>query len=159
MILSNGMFLDDDDQVEKLLFLIKTFPKFNIQITHDSRFYPQKIDYKKAKKLNLNVFKEIASPLIPIGRAKKLLQEKRFEKSIHPKCTNPKLIKFQRPDFNLWDITLKLTLAHKACFPFIDNYGNIYAGETNSCQSIGTIYDDPQKISDNIFKLTCNKCI
>jgi organic radical activating enzyme len=154
ILLSNGMFLDDENQIEKLQIIRKSFPKFMVQITHDNRYYPLKINYKTAKKLGLEVVKQIGSELIPLGRAKDLTCLLK-----HPKCINPKLIKLQRPDSDLWDIIDTLNRFEKFCFPLIGIDGKIYAGETmTSCQSIGTIYDDPQLIAENINKLTCNNC-
>jgi len=153
-LLSNGMFLDNDEQVEKLKQLLQ-FKTFKIQLTHDPRFYPIHINYKKAKQLNLSVEKNIRC-LLPIGRAKKNNLKGCINK--YSDCFNAMFAKKQKPQLNFWQIINAFCKAGKFCFPLITPEGDIKLGQSFFCKSAGTIYQDEVELSENILLHNCNLC-
>jgi len=151
-ILSNGLFLNNENEVNKVRNLLKYKPQFDVQITHDSRYYPKKINYSRARELGLYITKEVTS-IIPVGRAKNFVA-----KRDHSSCINPKLIRKQRPNYNVVEIKNTMVERGKYCFPLISPLGNIYVGETVECFKIGTIYDTVEQLGKNIEKVSCMLC-
>jgi organic radical activating enzyme len=151
-VLSNGLFLDDENEVNKVRTLLQYKPRFDIQITHDNRYYPKKINYRKARNLGLYVTKEVTS-IIPIGRAKNFVTKRGYSS-----CINPKLIKLQRPNYNVIEIKNTMVENRKYCFPLITPLGDIHVGETIECFKIGTIYNTVEQIGKNIENISCEKC-
>ena len=151
-ILSNGLFLDNEDEVNKVRNLLQYKPRFDVQITHDSRYYPKKINYSKAKELGLYITKEVTH-IIPVGRAKDFVTKRDYSS-----CINPKLIRKQLPNYNVIEIENIMAERGKYCFPLISQLGDIYVGEAVECFKIGTIYDTFEQIGKNIEKVSCEKC-
>lgn len=74
-----------------------------------------------------------------------------------PPCFNLRSIACHNAD--TFKNAVHLLEAHnKFCCPSIDIYGNILAGESSSCYSIGTVEDDDQKLLFNLKHMKCNKC-
>ena len=153
MLLSNGLFVDNDEQVEKLKIL-KSYKFFKEQITHDAQYYPIPINYKKIKELNLILEKQIRA-VSSEGRAKKngIQSTKTYSA-----CINPRSFKIQRPEIKFWGLVGLMTQAERFCFPLITPTGDIKSGESFFCKTIGNIYDSEEKLTDGLSNLSCNTC-
>lgn len=154
MILSNGLKLQDDNFREKVLTL-----GIPIQVVNDERYYPTKVTIPKNP---LMLFADtIPHEILPIGRAKNLTN---YNDIYPPKCFNirsitrsgdilissflytlPAIIEFQE-------------LRGKFCNPTIEYDGSIKLGEALCCTPVGTVYDTPDTILQNIRNCSCSNC-
>ena len=154
LLLSNGLFLDDDQQVDYVKQL-QQYKLFGVQLTNDSRYYPLKINFKKAKRLKISVETKIRG-VSSEGRAKTNNLSCTRE---HSACLNPKLVLLQKPMSTFFDIVFLMMSKGKFCFPLIAPTGDIKPGESFNCQKIGTIYDSEEKLVEGLLKTKCNTCV
>jgi MoaA/NifB/PqqE/SkfB family radical SAM enzyme len=150
VVTSNGMFLEGEFLTQKIIEL-----GVNVQITNDERYYPQRI--KKVPDNKLFMLETHIRTLYPQGRAVK----NGFEASNvrAPKCFNLRSIANNELSKSSLATTIHILEFHnKFCSPSISAEGFIYPGESRLCNSVGTVYDDPATIFENIKNLNCNKC-
>lgn len=147
LILSNGTFIEN----KKLLNIIleKGIP---VQITNDPRFYPKKITvYKNRNFYYENSIRQVS----PFHRAvENHIETTRMSPlcfNLRSLCRNPKI-----NDFN--KAIQALRLQGKMCTPSINIDGSFAAGESNSCTTFGTVFDNNHTLTDNLKALKCGKC-
>lgn len=146
LILSNGLFLENIDYREKILKA-----GIDFQITNDKRYYPKriiKVDHP------LLTYEYNIRKVSPFGRA--LINNIKDLNNKAPLCYNLRSCSLQSE--NLKDALLKLRLHSNFCTPSINIDGTIVMGETPFCYEIGSIYNDSEKIHQNIISSSCNKC-
>lgn len=145
-ILSNGMFLEDEELRERVLDL-----GFSIQITNDSRFYPRPIpNFSHPLICGIERKLRIVSPL---GRAaKNHLSSGRHS----PLCFNLRSVVRNFGNFRLGVLYLRST--GKFCTPSINVDGSISAGESNQCYRIGTVDSSDSELTNNLLSMQCNHC-
>jgi hypothetical protein len=148
IILSNGMFVEEKDVLERVIKLGLMF-----QITNDPRYYPsriEKIDHP------LFVYVDSLQMLTKLGRAKKneglLASDIRFS----PMCFNLRSIARQSHDFSA--VLLYLRTYEKFCTPSINVDGTIVAGEAPTCFKIGDVNSDDKELVQNLLHVDCNQC-
>lgn len=148
VVLSNGMFLEDEAFTEKVLNLGISF-----QITNDARFYPK--DIPKIKHPLLTYVYNIQS-ITPLGRAKGKIPHSQKA----PGCFNIRSMThfFQENHGSLHDVICGLRSYQKFCTPSINADGSISAGETNQCFRIGNLDSTQQELLDGLMKVKCNNC-
>ena len=145
LILSNGMFLEDERKRDEILSL-----GIPIQITNDERFYPKKIVKFEHPLLS---YEDNLRVIVPLGRAKtNNLQSERMS----PLCFNLRSAIRTLHDFR--QAVLYLRLKGKMCTPSINVDGSIVAGESSFCHVIGTIDSIDSELVKNIISMECNKC-
>jgi hypothetical protein len=151
IILSNGMFLEDNDLTKKVLDL-----NIPVQITNDSRLYPKKIPCIEHELL---FYEHQIQNLMPLGRAAKS-KIQMIETGIPwhraPSCFN--LRSLTRSVGTFRNAVLMLRKYQKFCSPSINIDGSVVAGESNLCHKIGHVDSDEQEITDNILDMECNVC-
>jgi len=145
LVLSNGMFLEDENLRNKVLAL-----NVLVQITNDPKYYPKRIP----KFDHPNIAYEDALRLItPLGRA--------IENNIKgtqkaPMCYNLRSIVHATKDFHQ---TLgMMRFNQKMCSPSINVDGTVVAGESVQCCKIGTTESSDQELVTNLMTMHCNKC-
>lgn len=146
LIMSNGLFLNDNNYTKQLLSY-----GIDLQITNDSRYYPKKINKIKHQLLT---YVDKIEPVSPFGRALKnnipITQK-------YPSCFNLRSLVYSFNSFEKAINTLRYK-AYKFCTPSINVDESINAGESPSCSKIGTIESSNEEITNNIQSLSCNKC-
>jgi len=144
-LLSNGMFLTDQELTKKVLDL-----DVLVQITNDSRFYPEKVPHIKHEKV---IYEDSIRLVSPFGRA---LENKIPVTRQSPLCFNFRSIVRHFHDFlqGLYQLRLRM----KMCTPSINIDGSISAGESNSCHCIGTVYDSNLELTNKVCNMRCDKC-
>lgn len=154
MLLSNGLFLDDEELREEIIGR-----QALLQITNDSRFYPRKPRWLE----DHPAFEYVDSitMLTPMGR---------FKGKTHPEVPSKKA-----PNcFNLRSLTghfrdARIALGHLRarvmsggfsgfCTPSISVDGTVCAGETRFCHPIGTVDSDWREITDALRDMRCSEC-
>jgi hypothetical protein len=145
MILSNGMFVEDEETRDKVLDL-----GFMVQITNDPRFYPQRIQKFEHELFGYEDTLRIVSPQ---GRAAK----NNIEASrLTPTCFNLRSCARSLPTFQIATLTLRQN--QKMCTPSINVDGSVVAGESSSCYKIGTVESTDEELLANLRNMVCNKC-
>lgn len=151
-VTSNGMFAENDNLTKEIL-------KRNmlVQITHDKRYYPQKIKYIKND--NLYYVDNIAT-MINLGRAK--VNGYRTINRIAPPCFNMLSIIKSGKATNLKEANSILENMGKYCSLVVQYDGQIRIGESVECNIIGNVLNDSiYSAFNNSLKInsnTCNKC-
>lgn len=145
LVMSNGMFLENEELRERVLAL-----NVQLQITNDERFYPKRIFEYKHK--NISWESELRM-LSPFGRA--------IKNGIHtsrqsPLCFNLRSV--LRSTRSLPDAIRFLRMKGKFCTPSINIDGSISAGESNSCYRVGFVGEPIAKIANGIMSMKCNYC-
>lgn len=146
IILSNGMFLNDDNYTRKILDM-----GIKIQITNDPRYYP-----KRVEKINhpLITYEDKLRQISPFGRA---LENNIPITQQYPGCFNLRSVAGSSSTFEETIRTLRL-VANRFCTPSINIDGFISAGETPFCRHIGTIYSSGHDLMINLKRLLCDQC-
>ena len=145
LILSNGMFLNDEDLRERVLAL-----NMMVQITNDPRYYPHTIPYVEHPCIT---YEDTLHIISPFGRAvlNKIPVTQQF-----PMCFN--LRSASRALRSFADAILMLRNKFKMCNPSINVDGTISAGESPFCYKIGTVKFTDEELLENILTMKCNKC-
>lgn len=146
--------------------LIKKYGKNSIyiQVTNDTRFYPDKLTEKELYWLN-----KIASAidslsglpgnkdkcLYPQGRALENYSEENWN-TIGPKCTNTRLL--AKHGLNLNGISMTLYMKGRSCTPAIAPNGDIKLGESALCPPVASIYDKEKVILSKMKSFHCKQC-
>ena len=163
--ITNGRKLSDTPDIfETVQELQKKYGKkmVMIQITDDSRFYPEPLDEKqwyRLKKLNAIIEGVPGSGnkcLYPQGRALENFNNS-FWNTIAPKCSNVRLLPRQGIR-TIHGIVMTLLQAGKVCTPTISPAGEIKLGESALCPSVASIYDTEEEIIEKILNCKCHSC-
>lgn len=145
VILSNGMFLADEDIRDRVLAL-----DIPIQVTNDARFYPQRVPIIQHPNLG---YEENIRTITTLGRAK---TNDIKTNRIAPMCFNLRSIVRK---FNcFWPSVMQLRSMNKMCIPSINVDGSIVVGESSCCYKIGTIESTDQELTQNLLSMECNQC-
>ena len=146
--LSNGMFTLDS----KLLARVVE-SELSIQVTHDSRYYPTKIDEDALLDLSQVTLEHCVRSVFPCSRA------------IKNGLVGTRLVV---PCFNLRSAVLRLKGLKLAktflmtkgyfCTPSVNVDGSIRMGEHDRCYRVGTVEDSPNKVLCGILNAKCNRC-
>lgn len=163
--ITNGRKLSNTpDLLETVQGLQRKYSKKKviIQITDDSRFYPESLTEKqryRLKKLDAIIEGVPGSGnrcLYPQGRALENFNESWWNTNA-PKCTNVRILPKQGI-CTIHGIVMTLLQAGKICTPVITPTGEIKLGESALCPSVATIYDSEEKIIENILNCRCQSC-
>lgn len=145
IILSNGMFLEDQVTRDRVLAL-----ETPVQITNDPRFYPKTISKFKHPLIS---YEDHIRTITTLGRAK---ENELVTNRIAPMCYN--LRSFVRKLNCFWSSVFQLRTMGKLCSPSINIDGSISAGESSCCHRIGTIESADQELTQNLLQMKCNLC-
>lgn len=151
MVLSNGMFAEDENLTKEILKR-----KMNVQVTNDDRYYPKRI--KKITSSNIYYFDRIDS-IIHVGRAKTngIPGTKQA-----PSCFNLLSVIKSGYATNLREANEIMEGKGKVCSLAIEYNGDIRIGETVECHRVGNISKDTiHSTFNNAKKLnskSCNNC-
>ena len=148
----------------KIQALQKEFGKqmVMIQVTDDSRFYPQPLTNEQKERLRaLNAIIDSVPGngnkcLYPQGRALSNYNDT-YWNTIAPKCANVRLL-VKQGFTNINSIVMTLLTHGKICTPTISPTGEIKIGESALCPSIASIYDSEEKIIQKIAECNCRNC-
>jgi len=145
VMLSNGMFLEDDALREEVIRL-----GIWVQVTADPRFYKTRIE-----KFDHPLFRyeDRIRTIIPLGRA--VANEIKCDKQA-PTCFNLRSV--TRSTGDVREAIKFLRQGAKMCTPSINVDGTIVAGESPLCHKIGTIDSTPEELTANLERMRCNKC-
>jgi len=146
LILSNGMFAEDDELLEKVKAL-----ELPVQITNDPRFYP-----KRVKRIDhpLFTYEDTLRVLTPLGRAKD--NDVNIDGRFAPMCFNLRSIVRSLGSFS--SALLYLRQSAKFCTPSINVDGSIVGGESPTCYKIGTVESTEEELVENLLSVDCNRC-
>ena len=138
-----------------------------IQVTDDSRFYPNPLSEKEKywlKKLDAIVEPVPGNPanqekcLYPQGRALDNYPNAEWN-TIGPKCVNCILLAKQQTESESIKQLVSVLMANgKVCTPVIAPDGSIKLGESALCPAAASIYDDESTIIEKIRYHKCHKC-
>jgi len=145
IVLSNGMFLEDQATRDRVLEL-----NVPLQITNDPRFYPKMISKFKHP---LFGYEDHIRTIASLGRAK---ENGLVTNRIAPMCYN--LRSFVRKLNCFWQSVFQLRTMGKFCSPSINIDGSISAGESSCCHRIGTIESSDRELTQNLLRMECNLC-
>ena len=146
IILSNGMFLADDKLRKAVLDL-----GVMIQVTNDSRYYPQTINEVEHPLLG---YEHQIHSITSLGRAK---TNDIATSRLAPMCFNMRSIVRNTGDFA--SSIMALRSLGKMCTPSINIDGSISIGETVHCCRIGTVKSPLSELVANLRDIKeCNKC-
>lgn len=158
VLLSNGMFLANDELRESLLR--PEWKRVLFQVTHDPRFYPTAPPEWKDPRIT---YIPALTGLITLGRAA------RSKKALHQGVP----VKGAPSSFNLRSVTRSLGSIEAAvaqirlhavrgkngwCTPAISADGDITAGETNACFVIGNVHSSTRELTRALINMQCNRC-
>lgn len=132
-----------------------------VQITNDRRYYPRVFMTSEVLKLQRYGFivDKVPGGLVALGRALENFPDYPYKKYTKcPKCTNLKLIHYQRPQMSLLEVCTVMMLHGKVCEPKVNPEGRVCLGEHDACPNIGYIWDDDKVLFERMEKLTCKKC-
>jgi hypothetical protein len=144
ILLSNGLFLSTSLRDPILN------SKINVQIYNDPRYYPIRIEPIVYPQL---IFSDTINMLSPLGRAKKNKMQCNRQA---PLCFN--LRSCVRHTQSIQKGVMALRYRGKFCSPSIDVFGNVHAGESRLCHTIGTIESSNDVLLNNLLLMKCNKC-
>ena len=145
-ILSNGMFLDNEELTKKVIAL-----DMLVQITNDSRYYPRKISKISHKNF---VYIDKIEHIYPQGRA--VSNNIKAYNTRAPKCFNMRSIACHYRSFT--SAFRHMENIFKFCTPFVRPDGSIGVGESRFCKSVGTINSSEEELTNSIINFRCNNC-
>jgi hypothetical protein len=153
-LLSNGSFVDDTKKLNEVKELQKKGVLIEIR-THPL-YYP---NYHKTKakeslftKLGFFFAEDGLDSLVKLGRAKP-------ENGCFLGCTNLVLGSRQLNSFE--QVIEAMESRGKLCTPLVAIDGKVHCGETQFCESIGTVFDSKETLFSNLKKfnpLHCDRC-
>jgi len=144
-VLSNGMFLEDDNLKDRVLSL-----DILIQITNDPRYYPKRIP--RVDHPNIT-YEDTLRIIVPLGRA---IKNNIPSSQKAPMCFN--LRSSVRSMKNFHQALGILRFNQKMCAPSINIDGTVVAGESVQCCKIGTVDSTDEELVANLISMKCNKC-
>lgn len=156
VLCTNGTFVRDS----KLFNGIKEL-NIIIQTTYQKDLYKTNLTRDEIEKLKQIGYVELNEPsqnrLLAYGRAldNKL---KTSTTRLSPPCFNIRSM-IKNNNMQLMQAIQQLEILGKYCCPNIIPDGSIIVGESMCCPSIGSIYDDPITITNNIHNFHCIDCI
>lgn len=166
-LITNGRELVRNKKIYDYIYnLIKRHGKkyIYIQVTDDSRFYPDKLTEKERYWLSkiASVIEGVPGDpkdknkcLYPQGRALHNYSEKNWY-TVGPKCINPILMIKQ--DMGISKMVMTMLMKGKMCVPVIAPDGSIKLGESALCPAVASIYDTEDEIIDKIKNFHCRQC-
>ena len=163
---TNGRILARDREKYNTFkkFIKKSSVPVVIQVTDDSRYYPEPLTDKDKywlKRLGAMIDTvpgnehDARSCLYPQGRALENFPDHNWY-TVGPKCSNCRLLAKQGLTFTqLLDSQFKRA---NLCTPAISPEGYIKLGESQLCPRCASIYDSDKDIVQAIKEFKCNKC-
>lgn len=166
--ITNGRELVRNRNVyDKVASLQKRYGKHKIliQVTDDSRFYPEPLTPKE--QYWLGKLTDIIEPvpgnpkdktqcLYPQGRALQNHPDSNWY-MVGPKCANVRLLTLQGYN-TIHSLVIGLLGIHKVCTPTIAPDGSIKLGESALCPPVASIYDEEKTIITKIQQSNCRAC-
>ena len=148
VLLSNGTFLENDELKREI---VKT--GIAVQITNDPRYYPRRVPIIDSPQFS---YEHKLRSLAPFHRA---LKNNLTITAKSPGCFNLRsLCRNFGAANSLPQVLLGLGLMGRMCTPSVNVNGEISAGESNSCEIVGHVKDDLDKIFKRLISMRCNKC-
>lgn len=159
LLITNGMWLADDDLREALLR--PEWPQLFVQVTNDPRFYPSAPPRIEDPRIT---YIDSLTLLLPLGRAKR--KPGLSDETGLPPRKAPS-------SFNLRSLTRSLRSIEEAvlmlraratsglaghCIPTVSDNGDVMAGETRNCFKIGTVDSTNEELTQALIDMRCNEC-
>ena len=164
------VFMNQNHHVAKIDFIYmvdKNDKRFiMIQVTDDSRFYPDPLSKKekyRLSKLNASIepvpanLRNKEQCLYPQGRALQNYPDANWN-TVGPKCANCILIAKQHPNMTFSDLVQTMLSYGIVCTPVVAPDGSIKVGESALCPSVASIYDSGSDIMKEIRNCHCHSC-
>lgn len=150
LVMSNGLWVNDEIMRKKIFTLVTTNDNISFQITNDKRYYPKQIPIINHDKCDYETQLRVLSPF---GRA---VTNNLPTTAKYPFCFN--LRSLVNTFKSLPAAIMYLRKSSKFCTPSINIDGSISAGESNQCYKIGDINQSFELITNQILNMHCNKC-
>lgn len=169
IFITNGRILARNEKIyETVSDLQKKYSKrfIMIQVTDDSRFYPDPLSKKekyRLSKLNASIepvpanLRNKEQCLYPQGRALQNYPDANWN-TVGPKCANCILIAKQHPNMTFSDLVQTMLSYGIVCTPVVAPDGSIKVGESALCPSVASIYDSGSDIMKEIRNCHCHSC-
>lgn len=143
-VLTNGTWIDDDEQRLKMAKLIREGKgRMKVQVYSHPKYYKDHewTVERKAQFRSIGCIADFESPIFmqDLGRARKNCKEETAESDHVPSCINSHLIALQAG--SLRQFLLMAAQAAKFCRPLIDPDGGIHMSESMLCQQVAHIDD------------------
>jgi hypothetical protein len=155
---SNGSFISDPEKTEKVKKLVEEWEVI-VQVRTHPKYYPNYqsiINNQELRKITPYVFDD-AIKLLPFGRA---INYHRDELDMTAKptiCTNMFLA--SRQVDSMVAVIHAMETNGFFCKPLIGADGAIHVGETAACRRLGSIWDTPAVLFNELRgKMPCGKC-
>lgn len=145
ILLSNGMFLENEEVRTKVLAL-----GMMVQVTNDPRYYPKRITKFEHPLVG---YEDHIRTITALGRAK---ENDIPSDRLAPMCFN--LRSCVRSLGNLQAAIMHLRMSEKFCTPSINVDGSMVAGEAPGCCKIGTVDSTNAELVENLKTMRCNRC-
>lgn len=156
MLITNGTRLNEDkpfqDEIRKMA---KPGNMFLVQVTHDDRFYPNKLEWNMELKNERIEFVDRITYLFPCRRAKEN-NITSVPSKMYPGCFNLRSLTRNNAQF---PFSLQIVEARgRFCCPSIDVDGTVRAGEVDTCHAIGTVDSELGELDSALIDMRCNNC-
>lgn len=155
---SNGSFIENETFSNGLSSLLNNDRFISMQISTHKAYYP---NYEKTV-VNKDKFYKLSKKIVFVENPDIFLSALGRQKTIDgntymPQCTN--LLILMRQLKNIQKAVSYLENHILFCKPSVDINGNIKAGESRFCQTIGTVDDTIEDISNKLLVAKpCGKC-
>lgn len=150
ILASNGHFLKD----EALKREIYKRP-IMVQVSNDSRYYPNRISLDKEDYKNVTYVDRIQK-LYPLGKANSIPED--MGDFVGPKCYNVRVLA-KKAVSNMKELVYKMEVEmNKFCYLSIDYDGTVRGGESDYCYSLGNVSLGSNAIFRNLKSMKVNDC-
>lgn len=150
ILASNGHFLKD----EALKREIYKRP-IMIQVSNDSRYYPNRIPLTDEDCNRITYVDEIQK-LYPLGKANSIQED--IGTFVGPKCYNVRVLA-KKSVSNMRELVQKMELEmFKFCYMSIDYDGTVRGGESDYCYSLGNVSLGSHAIFNNLKNMKIDDC-
>jgi len=158
MLLTNGMWLADEEKKRSILRKEWAYPRLLIQVTNDERFYPKKPP--RCADQRIGAFVSSLSLMMPLGRFKGNMHDE-VPMRRAPSCFN--LRSFTKALGSIQRAISMLRLRGSAglsgqCVPSISANGDLVVGETRFCYKVGTVDSSLREITEAVLGMKCHGC-
>lgn len=155
-VITNGSWLANEEM--KKAILRPEWETLYVQVTNDPRFYPKALP-AKVMDPRIGYYHDL-SKLLPLGRAARR-KAADIEAQKYPSSFNLRsLTRTHRSiEMAIAQMRLRAVMGFSGhCSPSISSDGQIVAGESNECFSIGTVDSTGPELTKALINMTCNKC-
>lgn len=153
MLLTNGLFLDNEELRDEILS-----HRVFVQVTNDPRFYPREAPIFAHPGVT---YIHSLSVMFPMGRFEGQTHEEVPTRN-SPTCFNVRSVTRALRDVQQAVAMLRARGATNFtggfCTPSISADGSVVVGECRFCPAIGTVDSTPEEITEAIDKMKCNDC-